>query len=252
MSHADVQINSTNLVAQAEAGAQGHPWHIDVLEDLEQRLGDPDFPCIFSRNAYKKKLVKFLFVEDLEEDGIMHLAEGLQAYVELSRDWNGRIDTAYPLIVAFSRSAVDAQTVEGYQAKGWRILQALHEIDPRPWPNDVDVDPCSTNWSMCFDGMPLFCNMSSPAHEGRRSRNLGRHFILVINPRERFDVFAGDTPRGRKTRENIRRRIDNYDAIPRARQLGSYGEGALEWWQYGLPDDNTQITSECPFKFKNP
>ncbi|WP_217496171.1 YqcI/YcgG family protein [Arthrobacter sp. 24S4-2] len=68
------------------------------------------------------KLVKFLFVENLEADGIRHLAEGLQAYVELSRDWNGRIDTAYPLIVAFSREAVEARTVEGYQAKGWHIL----------------------------------------------------------------------------------------------------------------------------------
>lgn len=251
MSYIDIKTSSRSLITQSEIHSFEQPWHQEVLEDLKQRLGDPDFPCIFSRNAYKKEIVQFLFVEDLDSEGIQHLADGVQEYVNLSRDWNGRTDTAYPLIVAFSHTAVKAGTVEGYQRKGWRVLQALHDADREPWPDDVDMDPLSTNWSMCFDGMPLFCNMSNPAHESRRSRNLGRHFILVINPRERFDVFAGDTPRGRKTRENIRRRIDTYDKVPHASQLGSYGEGALEWWQYQLPDENTPIPTECPFRHKS-
>ncbi|TFB92294.1 YqcI/YcgG family protein [Cryobacterium sp. MDB1-18-2] len=249
MIHTPVEVGALNLVSQSEVGQRHEPWHRDVLDDLEQRLSDPGFPCIFSRNAYKKKLVKFIFVDRLDDDGIQYLADGLQRYVELSRAWDGRIDTAYPLIVAFSLTAVQAGTVAEYQAHGWRILQALHDVDPMPWPEGIDVSPDSTNWSMCFDGMPLFCNMSNAAHVERPSRNLGRHFILVINPRERFDIVAGDTPRGRKSRANIRQRIDKYDAIPHSDQLGSYGEGALEWQQYGLADDNSQSIPECPFKF---
>jgi N-omega-hydroxy-L-arginine synthase len=102
---------------------------------------------------------------------------------------------------------------------------------------------------MCFNGMPLFCNMSNPAHRVRRSRNLGEHFILVINPRERFDIFAGDSPSGRQVRSNIRNRIARYDGTPHSLQLGSYGNGGVEWSQYGLIEDNIERTDKCPFKF---
>lgn len=241
---------NTKLLSQQQVIAESDGWHRNVLEDLEKRVGNQEFPCIFSKNAFKKNLMKFLFVENLGDAGVQYLGEGLKEYVEISRDWNGRIDTAYPLVVAFSLDAVIAQSVEEYHAYGWGILQALHQIDPEPWPEDVSPDPNSTTWSMCFNGMPLFCNMSNPAHQVRQSRNLGRHFILVINPRERFDVFAGDTPRGRKTRTNIRKRIEAYDGVPHAAQLGWYGEGALEWWQYGLIEENIERTDECPFKFR--
>ncbi|WP_326952353.1 YqcI/YcgG family protein [Amycolatopsis sp. NBC_01286] len=239
----------TRLISQTRAGEDADGWHRAVLDDVESRLADPEFPCVFSRNAFKKRLVKFIFVEHRGRREIRRLGEGLRDYVELSRAWDGRLDTAYPLVVAFSREAVAARTVDDYHTFGWKILQELHEIDPAPWPDDIGRDPRSGAWSMCFDGMPLFCNMSSPAHRVRRSRNLGGHFILVINPRERFDVFAGDTPSGRKVRSNIRDRIGRYDGIPHSWQLGSYGAGALEWCQYGLVEDNIERVDKCPFEF---
>jgi N-omega-hydroxy-L-arginine synthase len=93
--------------------------------------------------------------------------------------------------------------------------------------------------------------MSSPAHKVRRSRNLGAHFKLVINPRERFDVVAGDTPAGRKARANIRDRIERYDSLSHCRQLGSYGSSALEWWQYGIIEENAERSDVCPFRARD-
>ncbi|MEU1006906.1 YqcI/YcgG family protein [Streptomyces sp. NPDC005890] len=240
----------TGLISQADLGETGREWHQAAFEDIRTRLTDPGFPCVFSRNAFRKQLVKFVFVEDGEEEGIRHLGAGLREYVELSREWDGALDTAYPLVVAFAPDAVDAHSVEDYHAFGWKILQGLHRIDPAPWPEGVDRDPHSASWSMCFNGMPLFINMSNPAHQVRRSRNLGRHFVLVVNPRERFDVFAGDTPSGRKVRSNIRNRIARYDGTPHSLQLGSYGAGALEWTQYGLIEDNVERADKCPFAFR--
>ncbi|MEO3781513.1 YqcI/YcgG family protein [Micromonospora sp. B11E3] len=152
-------------------------------------------------------------------------------------------------VMAFAEDAVRAQTVEDYHAFGWWILSELHDIDPAPWPEQVAKDPNSPGWSMCFNGMPLFCNMSSPAHRTRRSRNLGAHFMLVINPRERFDIFAGDTPSGRNVRANIRDRIDRYDGTPHSQHLSSYGSGALEWLQYSLAENDAERTDRCPFAF---
>ncbi|MCK7621703.1 YqcI/YcgG family protein [Streptomyces sp. RS10V-4] len=239
---------TATLISQAQVldGAQG--WHRAAFEEVAARLAHPDFPCVFSRNAFRKQLLTFAFVENAGSDGIRHLASALTEYVELSRAWDGRLDTAYPMVALFAADAVGGHTVADHHSFGWRVLQELHHVDPEPWPADVGTDPESETWSMCFNGMPLFCNMSSPAHRNRRSRNLGEFFALVINPRERFDVFAGDTPSGRKVRANIRKRIRQYDGQPHAPQLGSYGIGALEWLQYGLIDENAERGDTCPFR----
>lgn len=228
----------------------GKDWYHSVLMDVESRLGnDRDFPCIFSKNAFKNGALRFIFVENIEQDGILHLAEGLVEYVELSKEWNGSLNTAYPLVVAFSLGAIKGESVEGYHKFGWRVLQKLHEVDPAPWPAEVGTNPDAPSWSMCFNGMPLFCNMSHPAHRVRRSRNLGEHFLIVVNPRERFDIVAGDTPSGRKVRSNIRNRIALYDGVVHCPQLASYGNGGIEWWQYGISEENIERTDKCPFRF---
>lgn len=183
MDRATVRQNFNRLISQPRIEAEDGSWHSAAYRDVESRLGgDAGFPCVFSKNAFRKQLLKFLFVEDVEAEGMQHLAEGLKEYVEVSREWDNTLDTAYPLVVIFSRDAIANQTVEGYHAFGWKILQKLHEIDDAPWPEEVAIDPDSPGWAMCFDGMPLFCNMSSPAHQVRRSRNLGAHFVLVIGP----------------------------------------------------------------------
>ncbi|PHM38490.1 YqcI/YcgG family protein [Xenorhabdus innexi] len=246
----DKESGITKLISQSQVNESEKDWHHTVLSDVGFRLDHIDFPCVFSKRAFKKKLIKFIFVENVEASGIQHLAEGLKDYVELSKNWNGDLNTAYPLIVAFSLEAINAQSVSDYHSFGWEVLQKLHEIDPEPWSEGVSTDPNSPAWCMCFDGMQLFCNMSSPANKFRRSRNLGKHFIMVINPRERFDIVAGNTPDGRKIRTNIRNRIDKYDEIPRSLQLGTYGTEALEWQQYGLLDENVKREDKCPFMFK--
>lgn len=238
------------LISQVEIEKNGKAWHVLVFKDIASRLsGDSEFPCIFSKNAFRKQLIKFIFVETIEEESWQYLAEGLTEYVELSKRWDGNLDTAYPLIVAFSLEVIQAKSVEDYQNFGWQVLQKLHEIDPDPWPEKVAHTPQDPLWSMCFKGMQLFCNMSNPAHSIRKSRNLGQHFILVINPRERFDIFAGNNPSGKKVRANIRNRIECYDGVPHALQLGSYENGGLEWTQYGLIEENIERTDRCPFKF---
>jgi len=241
---------ATRVISQAQLRESSMGWHRVLFRDIEHRLhGDSAFPCVFSKNAFRKELIKFVLVEGAQPSDFHRLALALEDYVDLSRQWEGDIDTAYPLLVAFSHEAVRAGSPEAYHAFGWHVLQRLHALDPAAWPDDVARDPDSDSWSMCFNGMALFCNMSSPAHQVRKSRNLGEHFVLVINPRDRFDVFAGDTPGGRNVRSNIRNRIARYDGSSHALQLGTYGAGGREWWQYGLVEDNVVRTDQCPFLF---
>ncbi|MEU7282083.1 YqcI/YcgG family protein [Streptomyces sp. NPDC045431] len=78
-----------------------------------------------------------------------------------------------PLQLSLYGSCTLAQPFVSLHAFGWHVLQELHRVDPAPWPAGVARRPESEAWSMCFNGMPLFCNMSNPAHRVRRSRHLG-------------------------------------------------------------------------------
>lgn len=239
-------ISQNDLQAGAEA-----PWHNEVLADLAERLTPPsDFPCTFSQNAFRRGLLQFIFVDALDAGGRAGLRADLLEYIAEARDWDGQVNTARPLVIAFSRAAAQAESLEAYHALGWQVLQDWHDHDPAPWPQDVGTDPMQPFWSMCFGGMQLFVNFSAPAHVRRRSRNLGRHFLFIVNPRERFDVVAGDTPEGNRVRTVIRNRAEAYDGLPHAPELGSFLKGELEWWQYGLSDDNRPRTDRCPFKMR--
>ncbi|MHA3019644.1 YqcI/YcgG family protein [Mycobacterium sp. BMJ-28] len=230
------------------AGTNVSGWPGRAVKDAEQTVLNPEFPCIFARNAMKKQLGYFIFVSGLMPENMRRLGGAVERYVKISQEWTGHLDTAYPLLIAVAPSATPASSIEGYHGYGWKILQALHDIDTAPWPSEVSHDPNSAEWSMCFSGMALFVNMSCPEHVARRSRNLGSSLFLVINPRDRFDVFAGQNPSGRNTRRRIRTRIHSYDDLAHSPYLAEYGTNSLEWRQYGLYEHNNSISQKCPFE----
>ena len=242
------------VIAQNDLVSADYPgpsWHRDVANDLADRLTPPSaFPCTFSQNAFRRGLIDFIFVERRDADGLEQLREDLAAYVAAAGQWNGKVNTARPLVVAFSRVAAYADSLEGYHRIGWEILQDWHDNDPAPWPDGVAREPNAPYWSMCFAGTQLFVNFSTPAHVQRKSRNLGRHLLFIVNPRERFDIVAGATPEGQRVRQVIRDRAEAYDGIPHAPELGSFLKGEIEWWQYGVSDDNRERTDHCPLKMR--
>ena len=241
-------IAQNDLVAE---GYSGPGWHREVAADLAARLTPPSgFPCTFSQNAFRRGLVDLIFVERLDEAGRVQLRADMLAYIAAARGWDGLVNTARPLVVAFSRAAASADTLAGYHALGWQVLQDWHDHDPAPWPEVVAREPNAPYWAMCFGGLQLFVNFSAPAHERRRSRNLGRHFLFIVNPRERFDIVAGDTPEGNRVRQVIRDRAEAYDGLPHAPELGSFQKGEIEWWQYGISDDNAPRQDRCPLKMR--
>ena len=117
------------LIAQSELARPGHSgadWHGAVLADLAQRLTPPsDFPCTFSQNAFRRELTRFIFVEsDTPADRAATRAD-LSAYIAEARGWDGQVNTARPLVIAFSPAAVPPGDLASYHAFGWRILQDL-------------------------------------------------------------------------------------------------------------------------------
>ena len=143
--------------------------------------------------------------------------------------------------------------VKTYHDQAWNVLQYLHDHDPKPWPTAIPTDPNDALWSFCFDGEPLFINISSPAHALRSSRNLGDGLALVIQPRVNFDHVAGlQSPGGEEIRQRIRQRMHAYDGQPHPTDLGTYGQSDnIEWKQYALNETNTPTQNTCPLKIQD-
>ena len=233
---------SQNTVAQLPTS----DWRRVAHDDIAERLTAPsDFPCTFSQNAFRRELIQYSFVDQADEEGFANAMRDLEGYVADCRTWDGRVDSAKPMLMVFSETCA---SLAEYYALGWSALQHWHEHDPAGWPEDVSTDPTTPYWSFCWGGMQLFVNMSAPLHKMRKSRNLGRYFVLVINPRERFDIVAGNMPEGQKMRAKIRARSEAYDGMPHSPLLGSYQKGELEWVQYALNEDNL-APELCPFRF---
>lgn len=226
-------------------------WRYQTASDVLAILAQPtSFPCFFSQNAHKRRLIQFAFVP--RNDRLAHLEAmaDVLSYVDRAQRWDGDIATAEPLVMQFEPGSHDRDSIEAYHELGWHILQLWHDNDPAAWPEGVSRTPNSPFWTMCLGGMQLFVNMSCPAHRIRKSRNLGRALTFVINPRERFDIVAGDDPKGRRIRQQIRSRIIAYDGIEHCPTLGSFEAGEIEWWQYGLPEENRLPENGCPFQMR--
>ncbi|KZL09107.1 YqcI/YcgG family protein [Pseudovibrio axinellae] len=222
-------------------------WQQSSFAEVRSRLSDgTEFPCLFAQNAFRREIVKISFVETLDDVGLEKARSDLLEYVKRCEHWDGKVNSAEPLLMIFNPENVSSDSVEDYHKLGWQVLQYFHDNDDMPWPEGTAQAPNSPYWSMAFHGLQLFVNMSSPAHQVRKSRNLGAALTLVINPRERFDIVAGETEEGRRTRAKIRRRVEVYDGYSHCPQLGSYAAGEIEWWQYGIIEENRDRTDRCP------
>lgn len=228
-------------------------WRFEAWQTFRDIIHDPGFPCFFAPTADKKETLRFVFLDETDASNVADLQAGLKVYLDEVREVERRsvAEAAYLLLIVFVRNPPGTELDDEHRT-GWKLINQLHRHDPAAWPDHVEPDPQSPAWSFCWDGVPLFVNISAAGHQRRRSRHLGRHLTLVIQPRDAFDTIAGDNPKGRALREQIRDRIEPYDGQPASPLLGTYGRPeCLEWVQYALPEDNglssSPALSGCPF-----
>jgi FPC/CPF motif-containing protein YcgG len=226
-----------------------HDWAHDSLREFSGILeGQPGFPCNFARAAFRKKQLYYMFcgtrADPLE---LARMRAGLLQYLDDISGLTGIEESMHALIILMKPQDKSTSVVEDHRT-AWHIMQDWVDHDPAEWPADIPTDPNQPYWSLCFNGVPLFVNVSSPAHVRRRSRNLGRSLVLVTQPRAGFDLVAGPTPEGNGVRERIRAAMERYDGMPAPDVLGHYHLGDLEWNQYALTETNEEKLTGCPLK----
>ncbi|MFB4390599.1 MULTISPECIES: YqcI/YcgG family protein [unclassified Pseudomonas] len=220
-------------------------WTYKTLQQFKAIVGQPGFPCLFGRKAVAATTCHIVFAR--AEQPANDIARGLADYVRLIGPIPLKQRIGTPLLV-FLESGADGALAE-QQALAWKILQQVHARDPQPWPQDVPRDPHDTQWSFCFAGMPLFINMSFPAHRRMKSRNLGSSITFVINPRESFEeVASARTESGQRIRARIRERVARYNDGVMPDSLGFFGQDDnFEWQQYQLQEPGQPQPARCPF-----
>lgn len=227
-------------------------WAPAIQDEIEATLSDPAFPCVFAREAMMRGAIQFCWAGSSDEQADRTaIADSLKAYLEYCTSLPPLESLLETLAVVF-KPITPALSLQQYHQQAWDILQDLHDHDSQPWPADIPSDPDNPLWSFCFAGTPVFVNVSAPGHVARRSRNLCRSLVLVMQPRSNFDLVAGkDHPNGEQVREQIRKRMAMYDQVDSPSELGTYGDSAnREWHQYVLRESNDPPTGKCPLSIR--
>jgi FPC/CPF motif-containing protein YcgG len=136
---------------------------------------------------------------------------------------------------------------QAYHDLFWQTLQFLHDRDPDPTA-DQQPDPGDAMWEFSFAGVQMFVVCGCPSFGARHSRNLGPGMVLLFQPRSVFVDRVTNKVISARARQEVRKRLQKWDAIPAHPDLGTYGDTEnREWKQYFLPDENVAAQGSCPF-----
>lgn len=222
----------------AEASFPTGSWQSVVYKELVGQLTSDlrPFPCTFAINGYRNDDLRFLFQET---PNIPEFGEQLAMFLEEARS----IGQNAALLYLTGMETVEP--LEDYSARFWTILNELAKIDRKPWPEDIPQDLDNPEWEFCFNGEPIFVVCTNPAHVKRQSRRSST-FAMSLQPRWVFDRILFSDRAANIVFNNIRKRMQPYDALPPSPALGRYKDpNVREAQQYVLSEDDSIL--RCPF-----
>jgi FPC/CPF motif-containing protein YcgG len=242
---------SKAAVEAAIAAEQLPAWAAAAYIAFAAHINDPHFPCTFATQGQRHGKLRYAFADSATDPAALaHMGAAIRAYLAEVQTLAAQ-EAVMTVLALFIHSAALPAALPAHHAQAWCLLQYLHDHDPAPWPASIPRDPEDPAWAFCYAGVPLFVNISTPAHLIRRSRHVSPALTLVLQPREGFDLIAGAGPKGQQVRRMIRDRLLPYDGEPASPELDTYqAGGSCEWRQYGLPDTNAVRFDHCPLAIR--
>ena len=154
--------------------------------------------------AYKRDTLLLLFADSPTDPASLEsVRDGLIEYLGVVRECQP-VDAELTVLIVLFKPDLPVPSLVSHQLQAWGVLRYLHENDPSAWPENVPIEPDDPLWSFSFAGVPPVHQHEQPAHQERRSRNLGPSLVLVIQPREGFDGVGGPHTKGDHIRTRIR------------------------------------------------
>ena len=228
---------------------QSNGWVVQAWNEIRSKITDENYPCYFAKRAEERGSLYYSFVNSaVSLDDLQHLTKCLWDFTNLVKGSDKK--ARFTLLVVFKPEFPQESNLH-YSEIFWSLLEYLHTQDKEAWPPHVSTDPNNGDFEFCFNGVSLFTFVNTPAYRNRLSRNLGRSFVIVFVPASSFFGVKLLTPGGIAARMIIHERIKKYDLIDRYPEFGKVDEGIpLSWKSYFIPDENTPLTTECPFKVR--
>jgi len=223
-----------------------HPLEA-IAKPIVTTLSGKAFPCTFVRAALADGMLQLAHIDLADNDHVDQAHELISSYLEdvrVAGELSERLAAMKVLLLDVEIPQVtSAQEVRDL---AWGLLTRLHTLDRElgnAWPRDIPGDMNDARWAYCLEETPIFVNMTSSTLELRRSRNLGRPLILVIQPTDGLHYIAPLNAVGDRIRDTIRDRIDAYDGVLHSPALTNFGEdGNSDWSQFFFTDSNSQST----------
>ncbi|MCZ0209499.1 YqcI/YcgG family protein [Streptomyces achromogenes] len=243
------ELWTAEQMAQADPADPLWSWVVPAFREFDRTLTDESakFPCLFGVGAQNNGHNSFTALDTRlpHTHGVERLAQTLRAFRD--KAWTGPRRQS---LVVFVGPPAEVPDLDHDRERFWRLLGDLRAHDRSPWPENCPSDPADPKWDWCFAGEPWFTFMCSPAYAARRSRAIGHCLTVIFQTRRIFEGLAGNTPAGRKAKQNVRDRLAGYEELPPHPHLGSAERQVdYKWRQYFLPDDLTEFPVDaCPYK----
>ncbi|MBS4179445.1 YqcI/YcgG family protein [Lederbergia citrea] len=220
-------------------------WVIREYKTFNEIVTNKTFPCTFGMAAEKKGELRYSYIS---HDDWSSLPYAVEEFIALFDESDKLIRHGFFLFVEPEK---EEKSLDYYREYFWKILQYLHDVDKKPWPEDIPEDPDHHLWNFSFAEEPFFVFGNTPAYKQRKTRDLGDSMILGFQPRRIFEGLEGTSKGGIMSREKVRARVEKWDQLPKHPNISHYGDPEhREWKQYFIGDDTKPIEGKCPFQNK--
>lgn len=174
------------------------------------------------------------------------IASALRSYLPQSRQLGPNTSLVILSPPPPEHSSSEPRSAEDYHLLYWALLKGLTSIDQKPWPKEVPEETDHLRWRFCFDGVPAFSAVLTPAHHQRHSR-YAPNLCIVFQPEWVFDLLFSTRQKQERAVNGVRALVREYDDVDLSPDLKSYGdEGSRECLQYFLLDENKSAL--CPYE----
>lgn len=218
-------------------------WVIQQFQVFREQIIHKDYPCFFATSSEQCEEIRYTYINAPEELSV--LVDALKTFIDLALSAPAQSRFAF---VAFFKPEQDKKSLQYYGQQFWKTLQFLHEHDKKPWSSHISPDPNHIDFEFCFGGEPIFVFGGAPTYINRKSRNLCDSFVLVFVPYTSFHGVKISSQEGIKATKKIRERLVNWDNCAVYKEFGEAHIKPYAWKAYFIPDDDSPIYEECPFK----
>lgn len=192
----------------------------EIAALLRDMVAHPDYPCLGSRSVFRRDAAEILVLPHMTGESLTTLAQRLPAFAAAHEGSDGLTS-----FIAVFRAPVFT-TEEEFETALWGVLQALHDRDETPWPQDVAQDPSDPEFAFSFAGTPYFVVGLHPA-----SSRIARQApvpTMVFNLHRQFEQLRADGTfepirtairrRDERLQGSVNPMVDDYGSSSAARQ----------------------------------